>query len=95
MRLQRDSSTGNSPMLLQVLTLDEIEVRASAIGLPTTVLCDDADLVPSTLSRWRAKQVVPRPRSLRRISRALIEREKALLVHLIGLHGVPGIEVAA
>ncbi len=70
----------------QTLSLAEVVERAEIIGLSDKQLSSFADMAPSTLSRWHQGKANPTMRSSRRISRALIDRERQLLDYLARLH---------
>lgn len=70
----------------------EIKARSKAIGLPLATLAAQANVARSTIFRIGEEHAGgrgPHVGTLDAILAKLVERERALLVHLISLHGIP------
>jgi hypothetical protein len=60
------------------------EARASSLGITIGDLCREANLHPTTFSRWKLSEKNPQPvgmtfSSMSAIERVLVERERAAL----------------
>lgn len=74
--------------------IGEIKARAQAIGLSITRLAADAGLARSTIFQIERGRD-PHVGTIEAIVATLVRHERAQLVHLITLHGVPVGERAA
>jgi len=73
---------------MQILTeISQIIKRSEALGLSVSALCRLAGVEPSTLLRAKNANSHPSVRILRKITQALINREKSVQAHLVDVHG--------
>lgn len=73
-------------------SVEQIKARAAMIGLDLTALAAAAGVARSTIFRLGEN---PQANTTKAIMAALETRERAVLRHLIALHGMPRDEAAA
>ena len=72
------------------LTIPELIERGSRIGLCQSDLADLANISRSTVSLGKRGKIADHQmRTLKKLTRALIQHEQSLLAYLFDLHGAP------
>lgn len=77
------------------VAIDQIEARAKAINVSLRDIALAAGLHPSTAYRASQGNQDNRRSTERKLSEALVAKEREILKHLIGLHGADDAERAA